>query len=80
MLVGQIWSFLFQGTLLSALPPSLQQELAPYMVSSTMGLVWNIVLAPIYATIVAFVTAGWSPLMMPYRSSFNVRATTGATV
>lgn len=56
-LVAQIWQFLFQGSLLSMMPPEIRDQMAFLMAGSGFGLVISIILYPVFIVIGLFLWA-----------------------
>lgn len=54
-LLGQIWQFLFQGTMMGFLPPEIRDQMAMYAVSGPAMLAVNMVLTPLYLAIGLFI-------------------------
>ena len=59
-LVGQIWQFLFQGSILNMMPPEIRDQMAFYMASSGFGLIVSILVYPVIILIGLFV---WSAVL-----------------
>ncbi len=56
-IVGQIWQFLFQGSLVGALPPEVREQLMPFMAATPASLVISMVMTPVFLMIGLFI---WS--------------------
>lgn len=56
-LIGQIWQFLFQGSMLNWMPPEIRDQMAFYMAGSVFGLIVSIIVYPIFILIGLFI---WS--------------------
>jgi len=54
-IIGQVWSAMFQGSILSMMPGELSDTFAPMMVGSTMGFVVTALLTPIYILVGLFI-------------------------
>ena len=58
ILIGQIWSMMFGGSMLSMLPPELQDQAGMYMASSFSSLMFAAVIAPFATAVGLFIWSG----------------------
>ena len=58
IIIGQLWSLVFGGSILSMLPPQVRDQAGLWLAGSTGGMLFTIVLAPIWTTIGLFIWAG----------------------
>lgn len=56
-IIGQIWQFLLQGTMLTMMPADLRDQLSLYMATTPVSLAISLVLTPIFLVIGLFI---WS--------------------
>lgn len=57
-LLGQVWQFMFQGTMMSFMPPEIRDQVAFYSTGGPAMLAVNLVLAPFFLAVVLFIGSG----------------------
>ena len=58
IIIGQLWSLVFGGSMLSMLPAEVQDQAGLYLAGSAGGMLFTIVLAPIWTAIGLFIWSG----------------------
>lgn len=58
-ILGQIWQFFFQGSLLNLIPPDVRDQVVPFLSTTPIELVISMILTPIFLVIGLFI---WSLL------------------
>ena len=56
-ILGQIWQFLFQGSMLGMMSPDMREQLMPFMSTTPIQLVFSLILTPVFLAVGLFV---WS--------------------